>query len=142
MTSPLNRKMNPFDFVTSINSSKKNLMKGTENDKLAEKTYNAFITNKALSYFPDTVQLANMMNVNHGIDNKLQYSFLINIVRPGKRYSKWVKKDKDSDLELVMTYYGYNRQKAKAAIKLLSPDQMKTIKNKLDKGGVKNERSR
>ena len=41
-----------------------------------------------------------------------------------------------------MTYYGYNRQKAKAAIKLLSPDQMKTIKNKLDKGGVKNERSR
>lgn len=134
--------MNPFDFVTSINSSKKNLMKGTENDKLAEKTYNAFITNKALSYFPDTVQLANMMNVNHGLDNKLQYSFLINIVRPGKRYSKWVKKDKDSDLELVMTYYGYNRQKAKAAIKLLSPDQMKTIKNKLDKGGVKNERSR
>ena len=69
-------------------------MKGTENDKLAEKTYNAFITNKALSYFPDTVQLANMMNVNHGLDNKLQYSFLINIVRPGKRYSKWVKKDK------------------------------------------------
>ena len=134
--------MNPFDFVTSINSSKKNLMKGTENDKLAEKTYNAFITNKALSYFPDTVQLANMMNVNHGLDNKLQYSFLINIVRPGKRYSKWVKKDKDSDLELVMTYYGYNRQKAKAALKLLSPDQMKTIKNKLDKGGIANERSR
>jgi len=117
-------------------------MKGTENDKLAEKSYNAFITNKALSYFADTIQLANMMNVHHGLDNKLQYSFLINIVRPSKRYSKWVKKDKDSDLELVMSYYGYNRQKAKAAIKLLSPDQMKTIKNKLDKGGVKNERSR
>jgi hypothetical protein len=134
--------MNPFDFVASINSTKKNLMKGTENDKLAEKTYNAFITNKALSYFADTIQLANMMNVHHGLDNKLQYSFLINIVRPSKRFSKWVKKDKDSDLELVMSYYGYNRQKAKAAIKLLSPDQMKTIKNKLDKGGVKNERSR
>jgi hypothetical protein len=134
--------MNPFDFVASINSTKKNLMKGTENDKLAEKTYNAFITNKAQSYFADTIQLANMMNVHHGLDNKLQYSFLINIVRPSKRFSKWVKKDKDSDLELVMSYYGYNRQKAKAAIKLLSPDQMKTIKNKLDKGGVKNERSR
>jgi hypothetical protein len=117
-------------------------MKGTENDQLAEKSYNAFITNKSLSYFADTVQLANMMNCNHGLDNKLQYSFLINIVRPSKRYSKWVKKDKDSDLELVMSYYGYNRQKAKAALKLLSPDQMKTIKNKLDKGGVKNERSR
>ena len=134
--------MNPFDFVTSINSSKKNLMKGTENDQLAEKTYNAFLTNKSLSYFADTIQLANMMNCHHGLDNKLQYSFLINIVRPSKRFSKWVKKDKDSDLELVMSYYGYNRQKAKAAIKLLSPNQMITIKNKLDKGGIRNERSR
>jgi len=134
--------MNPFDFVTSINSTKKNLMKGTENDQLAEKTYNAFLTNKSLSYFADTIQLANMMNCHHGLDNKLQYSFLINIVRPSKRFSKWVKKEKDSDLELVMSYYGYNRQKAKAAIKLLSPDQMITIKNKLDKGGIRNERSR
>lgn len=134
--------MTPFDFVTSINSSKKNLMKGTENDQLAEKTYSPFLTNKALSYFQDTIQLSNMMNVNHGLDNKMQYLFLINIVRPSKRFSKWVKKDKDSDLEMVMSYYGYNRQKAKAAIKLLSPDQMKTIKNKLDKGGVRNERSR
>jgi hypothetical protein len=117
-------------------------MKGTENDQLAEKTYNAFLTNKSLSYFADTIQLANMMNCHHGLDNKLQYSFLINIVRPSKRFSKWVKKDKDSDLELVMSYYGYNRQKAKAAIKLLSPDQMITIKNKLDKGGIRNERSR
>lgn len=134
--------MTPFDFVNSINSSKKNLMKGTENDQLAEKTYSPFLTNKALSYFQDTIQLSNMMNCNHGLDNKLQYLFLINIVRPSKRFSKWVKKDKDSDLELVMSYYGYNRQKAKAAIKLLSPDQMKTIKNKLDKGGVRNEHSR
>lgn len=134
--------MNPFDFVTSINSTKKNLMKGTENDQLAEKTYNAFLTNKSLSYFQDTIHVANMMNCHHGLDNKLQYSFLINIVRPSKRFSKWVKKDKDSDLELVMSYYGYNRQKAKAAIKLLSPDQMITIKNKLDKGGIRNERSR
>ena len=134
--------MNPFDFVTSINSTKKNLMKGTENDQLAEKTYNAFLTNKSLSYFADTIQLANMMNCHHGLDNKLQYSFLLTIVRPSKRFSKWVKKDKDSDLELVMSYYGYNRQKAKAAIKLLSPDQMITIKNKLDKGGIRNERSR
>ena len=134
--------MTPFDFVNSINSSKKNLMKGTENDQLAEKTYSPFLTNKALSYFQDTIQLSNMMNCNHGLDNKLQYLFLINIVLPSKRFSKWVKKDKDSDLELVMSYYGYNRQKAKAAIKLLSPDQMKTIKNKLDKGGVRNEHSR
>jgi len=32
---------NPFDYLVSINQTKKNLMKGTENDALAEKGYNA-----------------------------------------------------------------------------------------------------
>lgn len=129
--------MNPFDFVTSINTSKKNLMKGTENDKLAEETYSPWLTNKALSYFADTIHPANMMNCNHHLDNKLQYSFLINIVRPSKRFSKWVKKEKDEDLEAIMEHFGYNRQKAKTALELLTPDQIKTIKKKLDKGGIK-----
>lgn len=129
--------MNPFDFVTSINTSKKNLMKGTENDELAEKTYSPWLTNKALSYFADTIHAANMMNHNHHLDHKLQYSFLINIVRPSKRFSKWVKKEKDEDLEAIMEHFGYNRQKAKTALELLTPDQIKTIKKKLDKGGIK-----
>jgi hypothetical protein len=129
--------MNPFDFVTSINTSKKNLMKGTENDELAEKTYSPWLTNKALSYFADTIHAANMMNCNHHADHKLQYSFLINIIRPSKRFSKWVKKEKDEDLEAIMEHFGYNRQKAKTALELLTPDQIKTIKKKLEKGGIK-----
>lgn len=109
-------------------------MKGTENDKLAEKTYSPWVVNKALSYFPDTIHAANMMNCNHQIDHKLQYSFLINIVRPSKRFSKWVKKEKDDDLDAVAEFYGFNRKKAKTALKILTPDQIKTIKKKLDKG--------
>jgi hypothetical protein len=104
-------------------------MKGTENDQLAEKSYAPFITNKSLSYFPDTIQLANMMNCNHALDNKLQYSFLLNIVRPSKRYSKWVKKDKDSDLELVMKHYSYNRQRAKEILKILTKNQITKIRD-------------
>jgi len=78
-----------------------------------------------------------MMNCNHHLDHKLQYSFLINIIRPSKRFSKWVKKEKDEDLEAIMEHFGYNRQKAKTALELLTPDQIKTIKKKLDKGGIK-----
>ena len=112
-------------------------MNGTENDNLAEKSYNPFLTNKALSYFADTIMFANAMNCNHTIDNKLQYYYLINTIRPSKRFSKWVKKELDSDLEAVMEYYGYNNRKAKTALQLLSSDQVKTIKEKLDKGGKK-----
>ena len=126
--------MKPFDFVTSINTSKKNLMKGTANDDLAEKTYSPWLTNKSLSYFSDTIHLANMMNCRHYLDHKLQYYFLINIVRPSKRFSKWVKKQKDEDLEAVAEYYGYSIEKAKSALQILNPEELKIIKDKIHKG--------
>lgn len=126
--------MNPFDFVNSINTTKKNLMNGTANDDLAEKTYSPWLTNKSLSYFADTIHAANLMNCNHHLDHKLQYSFLINIVRPRKRFQKWSKKQKDEDLDAVAEYYGYSNTKAKSALELLTPEQINIIKKKIQKG--------
>lgn len=121
----------PFDFVNSINFTKKDLMP----DEAHEKQYVPFIVNRALSYFMDTVHYANEMNLNSSLDNKLQYQYLINSIRPQKRFSKWAKKQEDSDLDAVMEYFGYSYTKAKTAIELLSPEQIKTIKQKLEKGG-------
>ena len=59
--------MNPFDFVNDINFGKKDIMTDSNNPELAESTYNPFLTNRALSYFPDTIQFANMMNNNSHI---------------------------------------------------------------------------
>lgn len=127
--------MNPFDFVTSINLTKKDLMVGTENDELAEKGYAPFIVNKALSYFPDTLLYANEVNRLAHIDNKLQYHYLLNSIRAQKRYSKWAKKEDSDDLELVKEYYGYSNDKAYQALSILSKDQLKLIKEKLQQGG-------
>ena len=94
---------------------------------MAEKTYNPFLTNRALSYFPDTIQFANMMNKNSHIDHLLQYSFLLNIIRKRKRFSKWFKKNDDDVLEMVIEYYGYSVNKAKEALKILTDDQLEKI---------------
>lgn len=125
----------PFDYVNAINQNKRDLMTGTENDELAEKGYVAFIVNKSLSYFPDTVMYASEMNVQHHLDNKLQFHYLLNSIRPKKRFSKWVKKQEDNDLDAVIQCYGYNRVKAEQALSLLSPEQLKEIKKRLNKGG-------
>lgn len=109
-------------------------MNGTANDDLAEKTYSPWLTNKSLSYFADTIHAANLMNCNHHLDHKLQYSFLINIVRPRKRFQKWSKKQKDEDLDAVAEYYGYSNTKAKSALELLTPEQINIIKKKIQKG--------
>jgi hypothetical protein len=126
---------NPFDYVNSITFNKKDMMTGTENDELAEKSYVPFVVNRALSYFPDTILYANEMNTNHHVDNKLQYYYLINSIRPKRRFSKWAKKQEDNDLDAVIQYYGYNREKAEQALSLLSPEQLKELKQRLNKGG-------
>ena len=123
--------MNHFDYLNSINLTKQDIMV----DDICEKAYNSFMINRGLSYFQDTVILANEMNRHHQIDNKLQYHFLINMVRKRKRFSKWAKAQKESDIDAVKEYYGYNNEKARQALTLLSPDQITIIKNKVSKGG-------
>ena len=125
-------KINPFEFLNSINSTKKNLI---DVDIDTEKSYNSFLVNRSLSYFPDTIFMSNEMNRLHHLDNKMQYDFLINIVRKKKRFSKWDKPDERADLECVKEYFGYSESKAKQAIVLLTESQIKTIKNKVSRGG-------
>lgn len=119
----------PFEFVTSINSTKKYILED-------EKDYKAFLVNRSLSYFPDTALMANEMNIHHQLDPKLQYDFLINIVRKKKRFSKWAKAETLNDIDSVKEYYGYSNEKAKSALLLLTNEQIELIKTRIYKGGT------
>ena len=125
--------MNPFQYLNAINYSKQNIMV----DDIAEKGYNSFMVNRGLSYFNDTVLMANEMNLNAHLDNRLQFDFFINIVRKKKRFSKWMKPETFSDVEAVKGYYGYSNEKARQALTLLTPEQIIDIKKKVYKGGRK-----
>lgn len=102
-----------------------------------EKVYNPFMVNRSLSYFSDTVILANEMNRYHHLDNRLQFSFLISIIRKRKRFSKWLKPEIQNDVDVVKEYYGYSNEKASQVLPLLSPQQIEIIRNKVNKGGRK-----
>lgn len=124
--------MRPFDYIANINMAKKDIM----TDPDAEKVYNSFLTNRGLSYFDDTVLLANEMNRNHHLDARLQYDFLRHAVRKRKRFSKWLKATKNDDVEVVMKHYNYSREKAESVMDLISPesiDQMRSLKGGKDK---------
>lgn len=127
---------NPFDYVNAINFNKQDIMSGTENDELAESGYVPFLTNRSLSNFPDTILYANEMNMKHHLDNKLQFHYLINSIRPKKRFSKWAKRQDSDDFEAVKEYFKYNNTKTEQALSLLTPEQITKIKNKLKTGGT------
>ena len=125
--------MGPFEFIKSINQTKKDLIK---DEPLAEKDYKPFLVNRGLSFFQDTVLQVNEMNRLHFLDNKLQFEYLLNSIRPRKRWSKWLKPDKIDNLEVVKEYYGFGNEKAKEALEILTDADIEYIKDKFIKGGV------
>ena len=125
--------LSPFDFINAINLTKKDLFK---DDPQAKSDYVPFVVNRGLSYFPDTVLYANEMNRNNSIPADWQFSFLLNSISKKKRFSKWHKKDAETEnFRLVKEYFGYSDSKTQEALSILSADQLVMIKEKLYKGG-------
>jgi hypothetical protein len=119
------------DIVPSILQTKKDVLED-------EKDYNAFLVNRALSYHIDCILYANQMNMNSKIDNKLQYHYFLNTIRPMKRkFQAWQKTEKAEDLNIVKEYFCYSNEKAKSSLRILNKQQISSIKEKLEKGGVK-----
>ena len=110
-------------------------MRDSENDELAERGYNPWIVNNALSYFPDTILHSNLMNINHHIPSRPQYEFFLSSLRPKKRFAKWVKEEVNDDLELVMKYFEFNRSNARDVMSLLTVDDINEIRALYEEGG-------
>ena len=124
------------EYLKSINLTKQNLM--DSEDKVWERRSPSFIINKCLAPFNDTILLVNEMNHHNHLDNKMQYDFLLNSLRKQNRYAPWMKASKSKNLEYVKEYFGYNNEKARSALNILTDKQLALIKKKMNKGG-KNE---
>lgn len=122
------------DWLNSINTSKINMI---DEDPTIENKYLPYIVNRCLSGHVDAVMFSNEMNINHHLDKKLQYDFLLNTLRSKRRFSPWIKKEELKNLECVKSYYGYSNEKARQVLSLLTEDQLTFIRKKLDTGGIK-----
>tara|TARA_B100001094_G_scaffold22420_1_gene18949 strand:+ start:1746 stop:2120 length:375 start_codon:yes stop_codon:yes gene_type:complete len=118
-------------WLNSINFNKENLL-----DEDPTLKYPAFVVNKCLSGSLDSVLFANEMNKSHFLDPKMQYDFLLNSLRKKRRFAPWLKKGKVEDIDAVKKYYGYSNEKAQQAMRILTKEQIKYIKQKLNTGGV------
>ena len=122
------------DWLNSINFTKKDLR---EDDPDVIKEYAPYIINRCLSGHLDCVMFVNVMNKYSFLDKDMQYSFYLNTLRKKKRFSPWLRKEKVTDLEIIKQYYGYSNEKASQALKILTPEQITFIKQRLDIGGMK-----
>ena len=143
-TEPKVKSIGVFDIVNNINlgSRGENLMKDctadtSENVKSEiEKVYLPFLINRNFSNFTDTSCIANAMNQYPNLPAKMQYDFLRNIIRPGRRFAKWGKAfDNSGDVAVLMELYDYSSEKAREALTILSEEQMAVLRKRADHGG-------
>ena len=121
------------EIIPSILEKKKSVFQ----DEYDYKDYKPFLVNRALSYHMDCVLYVNEMNIHTGIDSDMQYSYLLNTIRPMKRkFQPWQKSEVDKDIECVKQYFGYSNERAKEALRILNDEQLAEIKIKTAKGGV------
>ena len=81
--------VSPFDFVEAVSFTKEDIIRDGDAE---ERDYNAFIVNKALSFFPDSVFDSQEMNREYMLDPIMQFDYLRLSLRKRKRFSKWFKK--------------------------------------------------
>ena len=122
------------EIIPSILQTKKSVI----NDEIDQKDYKSFIINRSLSYHSDCVLFVNEINKFPELDVDMQYQYLLNTIRPMKRkFQPWQKSEKQNDIDCIKQYYGYNNQRAKEALALMTDDQIAEIKRRIDKGGMK-----
>jgi len=121
------------EYLKAINQTKEPLMDTA--DEMWEKKYPAFVVNRCVYPFSDTILLVNEMNIYNGLDNKLQFQFLLNSIRSRKRFAPWLKTSKIKNLETIKKYFGYSDQRAKEVLNVLTDENISYMKTKLEKGG-------
>lgn len=120
------------DLIPSILQNKEHII----NSEFEEREYVPYTVNKALSQHIDCIFHVNEMNNNPHLDKKLQYDYYFYAVRKYKRqYQKWHKNTDPGDLLIIKEYYQCNTSVAKEYYKILTEDQIKSIKSFVDKGG-------
>lgn len=124
-----------FKFVEAASKSKKDLIKDAEIPEDMEKKYNPYITNRAFSFYLDTILHANEMNGKHWLFKDAQFRYYLGALRPKWRQSEWFKAKKDTDLDNIQQVFQCNRTVAKQYMSILSEENLQIINNKVSKGG-------
>lgn len=113
-------------------------MKGELLDReFIEKEYAPFVINRSLSYFTDCILFVHELDQLPNMPVYDQYLFYYYAIPKHNRFAKWHRPKSDKYLPIVMEYYGYSPEKAKAALAILSEAQCKELAKRVDKGGKK-----
>lgn len=120
-----------FEYYKAITNNKQQMI----TDEVSEAGYVPFVINRTLSYSTDALFHANEINQYPHLDKKMQFDYYLHALRKRSRFARWAKKVSTDDLDAIKQYYKYSDKRALEAIVVLTEQQIKDIKDRLNKGG-------
>lgn len=128
-------KLTPFDFINSISHTKDELIRKDGEVEDREKQYVAFVINKGLSHFQDSILHVNEMNMRPGLRPDAQYRYLKAALRSKKRYAKWTQADKNEIADVLQQVFDCNRKTSKMYARLFDAHDLENLNTLVQKGG-------
>ena len=123
-----------FDYLNAITYNKKDII---GDDPVAERFYEPYYANKALSQNLDCIFYVNEMNFHPSTDKKLQFDYLINNIRKRfRKVEKWLISESLTDIKCIKEYYNCSDEKARRVLNTLPADEIVVIKKIIEKGGL------
>jgi len=122
---------NPFVIIDAINTGKGNLLRQDDPPE-----YNEFLTNRAMSQFPDTIFQSYQADLLEDLEPEILMDYYVNSVRPKKRFSKWHKPVKSDDIDFLKNLYSINIKIAGEYLSILTSDQLIQLKEQYNTGGL------
>ena len=110
------------------------MLRGSGSDEKAIELYNPYLVNRGLSQHPDTLMVANDMNMYYDTPNRAQYEYLYHSVRRRNRYGKWAKATPYEDIQLISEHYGVGVKEARTYLKILTVNQLEYLRGLSNNG--------
>jgi hypothetical protein len=122
----------PFDYINNISQSKSSIW-----DDDSDREYSAFMVNRGLSQYADTIMFAQIMNTYGSyVSNRAQYDFYrYGITNKKKRFAKWSKAKKHEDLLEYASHFGLSTDLFEKNLELMTDEQISEMKSMFEKGG-------
>lgn len=116
-------KIDLWKIIGSLNYSK-----DLEFTEEVEKVYSPYMINRILSMNQDLIHVINEMNLSYSLSKKQQFDFYTSIIRKKKRYTKYLKAEKDEVVNVIKFFLKCSNEKAREAISQLSNEQIENLK--------------
>lgn len=100
-----------------------------------DKDYKPYVVNRMVAGYRDLVMFADELNVRPNIAKEDQLFLYNELIPKKKRRALWTNTKLSEDIKIVMEYYNISQEKADPYMKILSTEQIATLKERLNKGG-------